>query len=124
VSKSLRCRIAGCPRDVAPPLSVQGVCVGHYLALVVPRLDDAFDLCQAGKYVEPGAFHWLLMQGDFAARALEQGGGATDPLERTRLLELLLCLANLHEYARHHSVEPPPPASVPEPPPLGDTRAI
>jgi hypothetical protein len=110
VSGSLRCRIAGCPRDVAPPLSVQGVCVGHYLDDVLDRLNAALDLCQAGKSIEHGAFDWLLSQGDFAARALEQGGGAIDPVERTQLLELLLCLANLHEYARHHSLEAPAPA--------------
>ena len=106
----LRCRIAGCQRDVLASLSTQGVCLGHYLEMVFVRLETALDLCQQCKPVEPEAFKWLLAQGDFAAQALAKGGGATDPIERTRLLELLLCLANLHENAEHHSIETMPTA--------------
>ena len=73
--------------------------------MVFVRLETALDLCQQCKPVEPEAFDWLLAQGDFAARALAKGGGATDPIERTRLLELLLCLANLHESAERHLIE-------------------
>jgi hypothetical protein len=105
VTGCLRCQIAGCPRDVLACLSAQGVCLGHYLEIVFVRLETALNLCQEGKPLEPAAFDWLLSQGDFAAQALAKGGGATDPIERTRLLELLLCLANLQEYAAHHSIE-------------------
>ena len=83
--------------------------MGHYLDLIFVRLGAVLDLCQTGRQIAPGAFDWLLTQGDFAARALADGGGATEPGERTRLLELLLCLANLNEYALHHSIESPPP---------------
>jgi hypothetical protein len=110
VSAGLHCQIAECQRDVVPALSVQGLCVGHYLDVVLLRLQAALDLCQNGALVERGSFDWLLSQGEFAARALRKGAGVSDPLERTRLLEFLLCLANLHEYAEHHSFEPAPPA--------------
>jgi hypothetical protein len=86
--------------------------VGHYLELVSVHLEAALELCQAGRPVERGVLEWLLSQGEFATRALAEGGGANEPLERTRLLELLLCLANLHEYARHHSVDAAPAARV------------
>jgi hypothetical protein len=69
------------------------------------QVEAALRICQGGGPVEPGAFDWLLLQGDVAARTLARGGGAADPVERTRLLELLLCLANLHEYVAHHSIE-------------------
>jgi hypothetical protein len=69
------------------------------------RIESALALCDQSARVKPEEFDWLLSQGDFAAQALAQGGGATDPIERTRLLELLLCVANLHEHAAHHSVE-------------------
>ncbi|MGB6200450.1 MAG: hypothetical protein WA871_04825 [Candidatus Acidiferrales bacterium] len=107
----LRCQIIECQRDVAPALAVHGVCVGHFLEMVLVRLDVALVLCQEGKPVEAGQFDWLLSQGDFAARALAKDGGAADPVERTRLLELLLCLANLHEYAQQHSID----ATLPSP---------
>jgi hypothetical protein len=86
-------------------LSAQGVCVGHYLEMAFARIETALALCKQSAPVEPEEFDWLLSQGDFAAQALAKGGGATDPIERTRLLELLLCVANLHEYTAHHSVE-------------------
>jgi len=106
VTLSLRCQIAGCERDVLASLAGQGICLGHYLEIVFVRLETALDLCQRNKPVEPAALEWLLSQGDLVAQTLAKGGGATDPTERTRLLELLLCLANLHEYAAHHSIEP------------------
>jgi hypothetical protein len=110
VTSGVRCNIAHCQREILPTLSAHGVCLGHYLEMASIRLQAALELCQEGRPVEPGAFDWLLSQGDFAAHALAQGGGAADPVERTRLLELLLCLANLHEYAEHHSLETTPSA--------------
>jgi hypothetical protein len=110
VSARVHCQIAECRRDVVPALSVQGLCVEHYLDVVSARLQTALELCQSGAPVERGRFDWLLSQGEFAARALSKGAGVSDPLERTRLLEFLLCLANLHEYAERHSSGPAPPA--------------
>jgi hypothetical protein len=110
VSAGLHCQIADCQRDVVPALSVQGLCVEHYLEVVLVRLQAALELCHDGASVERGRFDWLLSQGEFAARALGKGAGVSDPLERTRLLEFLLCLANLHEYAARHSFQPAPPA--------------
>jgi hypothetical protein len=88
-------------------LAAQGICLEHYLAAAFDRLSAALQLCHDGRPVDPGAVDWLLSQGEFAAQTLAHGEGASDPLERTRLLELLLCLANLHEYVQHHSIEPP-----------------
>jgi len=36
--------------------------------------------------------------------SLEEGAAVPKPEERERMLELLLSLANLHEYAAHHSI--------------------
>ena len=103
----LRCKNGDCNRDVLPTLAAQGVCLEHYLATAFDRLSTALELCHNGRPVDPNAVDWLFSQGEFAAQTLAQGDGASDPLERTRLLELLLCLANLHEYVEHHSIEPP-----------------
>jgi hypothetical protein len=40
-----------------------------------------------------------------AGYSLSQEGGTHTPAQHNKLLELLLCLANLQEYLRHHSVE-------------------
>ncbi|MGB6432072.1 MAG: hypothetical protein WBF06_15950 [Candidatus Acidiferrales bacterium] len=99
------CQVAGCRRDVLPSLATQGLCLGHYLEMAFVRVEAALEICQTGGPVVPGSFDWLLLQGDVAAETLAKGGGAPDPIERTRLLELLLCLANLHEYVAHHTIE-------------------
>jgi hypothetical protein len=74
-------------------------------------LDDAFTrvaqtlaLCQLGQPLGTETVDWLIEQGDLAVRLLSGGGMAKSSEERAKLLELLLCLANVQEYVRHHSV--------------------
>jgi hypothetical protein len=74
-------------------------------------LDEAFtrvartlQLCQQGQPLDSGTVEWLTDQGDLAVRLLSQDGMTKVSDERVKLLELLLCLANVQEYVRHHSV--------------------
>jgi hypothetical protein len=46
---------------------------------------------------------WLLAQVDFAVQALAQEDANWDDGQRSKLLELLLGVANLNEYVRHFS---------------------
>lgn len=77
----------------------------HYVELAFSRLRGAFEFCHQGRPVDPYALDWLLAQADFAVHALSQNADTQTPGQRGKLLELLLGLANLHEYVRHHSVE-------------------
>jgi hypothetical protein len=74
-------------------------------------LDDAFtrvartlEVCRHGQPLDSATLEWLTNQGDLAVRLLSQDGMTKVSDERTKLLELLLCLANVQEYVRHHSV--------------------
>ena len=51
-----------------------------------------------------GDVEWLLADALAVVKNLEEGAGDPNPEQRDRMLELLLILANLHEYVAHHSV--------------------
>jgi len=54
--------------------------------------------------MSPGDVEWLLADALAVVKNLEEGAGDPNPDQRDRMLELLLILANLHEYVAHHSV--------------------
>ena len=51
-----------------------------------------------------GNLEWLLSDALAIVKNLEESADQPDPDQRDRMLELLLILANLHEYVAHHSV--------------------
>ncbi len=105
VSASIQsCRVQGCAGDVPAPLSLELLCVDHYIEQAFSRLQDALELCQQCRAVDAQALDWLLGDADFAVQALAQDGRSHTSAQRDKLLELLLNLSNLHEYLRHHSV--------------------
>jgi hypothetical protein len=99
-----QCRADGCVKLVFPTLLGEGVCLDHYLERVFLQMGMAMEMCQQGRPVEFGTFDWLLSQGEFAAATLANKNSGATSMHRTRLLEVLLCLSNLSEYVRHHSV--------------------
>ncbi len=68
------------------------------------HLQTALETCQQGRAVDEDQLNWLLADADFALRSLDQTGPQQNPAQRAKLVELLLCLANIQEYLRHHSV--------------------
>jgi len=54
--------------------------------------------------MSPGDLEWLLADALAIVKNLEADAGEPNPEQRDRMLELLLILANLHEYVAHHSI--------------------
>ena len=54
--------------------------------------------------MKPTDLEWLLADALVIVQNLEEGAGEPNPEQRDRMLELLLLLANLHEYVAHHSI--------------------
>ncbi len=104
--QSRACQTAACSAPVPPGLIRHGVCLSHYLDDAFTRVARTLERCQHGHPLDSGTLEWLTDQGDLAVRLLSQDGMGMAKLsgERTKLLELLLCLANVQEYVRHHSV--------------------
>jgi hypothetical protein len=99
VSTQVRaCRIGACSTAIPPTLSRQGVCLAHYLDEVFTRISAVEKRCRQNEFPDSRTLSWLRRQGDFAVTLLSDDG--PDSADRARLLELLLCLANLHESLR------------------------
>lgn len=97
------CQIDACSERVPPSLSQQGVCLTHYLDEAFTRIASALALSRRGQSLDSRTLDWMTKQGDFVVRQLSNGSHHSSD-ERSRLLELLLGLANLHEYARREGV--------------------
>ena len=80
---------------VPQTLTQQGVCLGHYLDEAFTRVSRALELCRRGQPLDPAVLDWLLEQGDFTVRLLSRNDLMQSSEQRSRLLELLLCLANV-----------------------------
>ena len=55
--------------------------------------------------MNPADVEWLLSDALAIVKNLEEKASDPQPQHRDRMLELLLMLANLHEYVAHHSVQ-------------------
>jgi hypothetical protein len=97
--------MAGCSLSVPQALAQEVLCLDHYIEEAFKHLRAALELCQQCRPVDPHVLDWLLADADFAVQSLSQDGRTHTGAQRDKLLELLLCLTNLQEYLRHHSVQ-------------------
>jgi hypothetical protein len=98
------CQAAACSAPIPPGLNRHRVCLSHYLDDAFTRLSRTLQDCQQGHPVDSETIDWLIEQGDVVVRLLSDDGMAKSSEKRTELLEMLLCLANVREYMRRHSV--------------------
>lgn len=98
------CRADGCARSIPPPLATQGVCLDHFVELVVRRADQVRLRCLQSQPVDEKTLDWLLSDAPHTVQALSNGSGGADSTDGQKILELLLCLANLQDYITHHSL--------------------
>jgi hypothetical protein len=93
------CRIGACSSPIPAALSRQGVCLSHHLDEIFTRISAVEERCRQGELPDARTLSWLTQQGDLGVTLLS-GDGPDSSEDRARLLELLLCLANLHESLR------------------------
>jgi hypothetical protein len=98
------CHRPGCPNPIPPALVCAQLCLDHFLDEASVRAEQAFMYCQRGEALHPTDLEWLLSDALATVRQLEAGADEPDAMQRDRMLELVLSLANLHEYAAHHSI--------------------
>jgi len=94
----------GCAQGVPLALVQELLCLDHYIDQAFVRLRAALELCHKGCPVDARTLDWLFNDAEFAVQSLLQKGLTPSSAQRVRVLELLLGLANLQEYLRHHSV--------------------
>ena len=98
------CRRVPCAKSVPAALATERLCLDHFLDEAFVRTDHALARCRQGHAVDPGDLEWLLADALALVKNLEEKAADPNPEQRERMLELLLILANLHEYAAHHSI--------------------
>ena len=98
------CQVDACSQRVPAILARHSMCLSHYLDAAFTRTASALQICQQGHPIEPQVLDWLVEQGELAVQLLSREDEPHSQDERSRLLELLLCLTNIQEYVRHHSV--------------------
>lgn len=86
------------------------VCLDHFLDEAFLRTDQALARCREGGSLTKENLEWLLSDALATVKNLEESADEPQPEQRDRMLELLLILANLHEYVAHHSVRVEHPA--------------
>ncbi|MGA8224114.1 MAG: hypothetical protein WB780_20880 [Candidatus Acidiferrales bacterium] len=105
-----RCRRSGCVSSLPRGLAGEQLCLDHFLDEAFLRTDETLDRARQGEMLDPHDLEWLLTDALAIVKNLEEGAGDPNPDQRDRMLELLLILANLHEYVAHHSVRVERPA--------------
>lgn len=95
------CHVAGCRTEILPVLAGNGVCLNHFVAMVVERADQVRGSFVESRPVDQKTIDWLLGDARHVAQML-----SASRLNNSdeQVLELLLCLANLQDYIAHHSV--------------------
>jgi hypothetical protein len=90
---------------VPAALTAEGVCLDHFLDASFVRADDALARCHRGEAIDAGTLEWLLADAHVTLKALADSAARNDLAQQSRILELILCVANLNEYLAHHSVK-------------------
>lgn len=98
------CRRAPCAKSIPTALASEQLCLDHFLDEAFVRTNHTFVRCREGRALTKGDLEWLLTDALAVVKNLEEEVGEPDPDQRERMLDLLLMLANLHEYVAHHSV--------------------
>jgi hypothetical protein len=104
IALSTNCRRELCRNAIPLALKAEQLCLDHFLDEAFLRTDDALQNCRRGHPVDSQTLEWLLADALAVVKNLEEAAEQPNPNQRERMLELLLILANLHEYVAHHSV--------------------
>ncbi len=98
------CRRSPCSNLIPQASAGEEVCLGHFLDDAFTRASEAMQRCLQGRPIDSKRLERLLADALAIVMQLEEGAGDPNPEERDRMLELLLSLANVHEYAAHHAI--------------------
>jgi hypothetical protein len=107
INHSRKCRVEKCPAQAPAVLEKERLCINHHLEQSFQKLASATESFHRNEDVDRKTMDWLLSQVDFAVEALAQEDTGWDSDQRSKLLELLLGVANLNEYIRHSVVSVP-----------------
>jgi hypothetical protein len=89
-------------------LSKEKLCLEHFLDESFRRTNDISRECEEKQSIRPADLEWMLEDALLIVTSLEAEAFDLGDRQRERMLELLLNLANLHEFAAQPSVRRDP----------------
>ena len=98
------CKTQACPEAVPAALAAERLCLNHFLDHAHQRASEALGCCVQDRPVESAEVAWLLSQANYLLLLMARMPDEFQPRQRDRMMELILCLANLNEFIRHHSL--------------------
>ncbi len=98
------CRREPCANLIPASLAAEQLCLDHFLDEAFVRTDHALECCRAGQPIDALGLEWLLADALTIVNSLDEEPVQRTADQRDRMLELLLILANLHEYVAHRPV--------------------
>jgi hypothetical protein len=100
------CRKTLCANPIPSALVNEHLCMEHFLDEAFLRTDKTSRSCREGRPINPEEREWLLADALVIVKSLEMDTAAqqSNAIQRERMLELLLVLADLHEYVAQHPV--------------------
>ena len=104
-SVSGACRKTSCANAIPPSLTAEQLCLDHFLDEAFARTDQALERSRAGQSIDSLSLEWLLADALTIVNSLDDEPTERSADQRDRMLELLLILANLHEYVAHRPVQ-------------------
>jgi hypothetical protein len=102
---SAGCRRAPCANPIPPGLISEQLCLDHFLDEAFVRTDQTLEGWHHGAPVDAQTVDYLLADALAVVNNLEASADDPNPDQRDRMLELLLSIANLHEYVARHPVQ-------------------
>lgn len=95
------CHVSGCCEEILPCLMTHGLCLNHFVEMVIEKADLIRCACLESQPIDQATVDWLMGDARHVAQVLSASYSGH---HNEQVLELLLCLANLHDYISHHSV--------------------
>jgi len=103
-SPSIACRKADCENIIPSALAPQRLCLEHYLDEVFARTNQALEKSRDKRFIDPAGVEQMLADALTIVEHLDEEATEPKPEQRDRMLEILLILANLHEYVAHQHI--------------------
>lgn len=103
------CRKRPCVNAIPASLAAEQLCLDHFLDEACTRTDQALERCRAGQPIDSLGVEAMLADALVIVNHLDEEPEPRSNGQRDRMLELLLSLANLHEYVAHistHTMRP------------------
>lgn len=98
------CRCTPCLNVIPASLADEEMCLEHFLDEAFDRTEAAMEQCREGRGIDSKRLERLLSDALTIVNNLEENSATPNEGDRDRMLEILLSLANVHEYAAHHAI--------------------